>query len=64
MKDFYVRTSAVWVRVSRRADKSFEFAIGHIGNVKAFNVCSYPHQFMPTIADAKVMAKNKAETYA
>lgn len=63
MKDFYIRTERVWVKVSRRADKSFIFSIGYKGQLRAFTTNSYPHEFMPTISDARIMASVKAADY-
>lgn len=63
MKDFYIHSNRVWVKVSRAADKSFSFVIGYTGDFKGFSVTRYPHDFLPTIADAREMAKIKAADY-
>lgn len=63
MKEFYVRNARVWVKVSRKSDKSFVFALGYTGNVEAFAVTKYSKEFMPTIADATAMANTKAGDY-
>lgn len=64
MKEFYVRTKRVWVKVSRLADKSFIFAIGYTNDFKAFSITKYSHEFVATISEASDLAKAKAADFA
>lgn len=59
MREFYLRGSRVWVKVTRREDKSFVLETGYKGDARPFQTQRYPHEFMPTVADARALAKTK-----
>lgn len=62
MKDFTVTDKLHWVKVTRFADKSFLFAKGFCGDIKAYQTKTVSSEFMVTIKDAKEYAVYLLET--
>jgi len=64
MKEFYIRTARVWVKVMRNTKtREFSFAIGYAGQVKAFNVRTYDRAYPSTVKEAREFATSMTTDY-
>jgi hypothetical protein len=59
-----IREGSQWVKVTRdSAARTFTFARGNAGDVKACDVTAYPFKYIQTWADAEDHAKSKMVPY-
>lgn len=57
MKDFTLSNKTHWVKVSRRFDKSFTFALGFFGEICSYRMSNISKDFISSIKEAKEHAK-------
>lgn len=57
VKDFTIKNKTHWVKVTRFADKSFTFALGFSGDIRAYRKSKIGKDLKVTISEAKEHAK-------
>ena len=59
-----IREGSQWVKVTRDSKaRTFTFARGDAGVMKANDIRTYPFAFVPTWADAEGLAKSNMATF-